>query len=197
VDSIGPAEARILAVERLIVRMEGILRQNQRDLIELWQREWDAWGDVQMGMVSPSPTPTPTGTFSACCPGYTFPSTLTLVDNVYGNFRLTFDGISTYTGCAQITFAGSLFCAGPVSMPLFYKLAINGSTCKATLFLGWIAGGGGCPALGRTCASTLSTYGFSQTVSLPCSGSTMTFNLHGGNGPHPTGSSPVQTIMLP
>jgi hypothetical protein len=200
-DAIGPMEARLLALERRLVHCEDALRTQQISLTGIGQGIWDAWGEHRRPRGT-TPTPTPTGTFPDCCPGYTFPSTLTLVDNVYGNFTLTWDGLYTWKGCKQISFAGSLVCPTPVSMPLGWFLAINGATCTATLHMVWLANLLSCPAAGKTCADM--TYGPAdiayQTIGpIACSGGTLSFSVKGAGGPHPLvgGGTSSQTIALP
>jgi hypothetical protein len=190
-------EVRLLALERRLVHIDDQLRQHQRQITGIGQGIWDAWSDVHIPAATP--TPTPTGTFPACCPGYTFPATVTLVDNVYGNFTLTFDGTSTYSGCKSINFAGSLFCGAVNPMSLYYTVVVDGTNCLATLTMKYYGqtAGSHCPTSGHTCADTAPNRSFSAATSLPCSGGTMTWNLNSDNGPHPSGSSPQQKITLP
>jgi hypothetical protein len=189
-------ETRLLALERRLAHIDDQARQHQRQLIGIGQGIWDAWSDRQAPMATP--TPTPTGTFPACCPGYTFPSTVTLVDNIYGNFTLTFDGVSTYSGCKQINFAGSVICFSSVSMPLYYKVTIDATHCAATLTMSYYASGPNlCPTSGHTCGDSAPNVSFSATTGLNCKGGTMTWLVAGGNGPHPIGSIPQQKITLP
>jgi hypothetical protein len=199
VDVLGPAERRLLAVERLLVHLENEARRNQRDLVELAQREWDAWGDWPPGIRSAAPPPPPPAATIPGCGGATTLTSVTLVDNVYGNFTLNWDGIHTYSGCKQITFTRDAICGGtPISLPLFYSW----DTSTGFLIMKYLGAlvPGGCPASGKTCASsptgTNPFFSHSQQKGVVCHGA-MTWNIELLHSPHPIGSGAVQTITLP
>ncbi len=196
-DAIGPMERRLLGLERRLVHIDEALRQQNIWLVGLGQGIWDAWSDRRRPRGTPTPTPTPPPTFGSCCccSDYVLPSSLTLTDGTYGDFTLTFDGVSQYAGCKQISFGGTVTCPGTVSMPLYYTIDVDTATCQATLtMLYYGSGGDNCPTSGHTCSDSAPNVSFSSTITLGCYFDTMSWSLTGGNGPH--ASTGTQTVKM-
>ena len=94
IDQRGPAEARLLHVERGIAQMDRDLRTLRRDAIAPGQAVWGLWSDagsIASPPAPPMPTPTPTPTFTACCSTISPGPTIAFTDSIWGSGTMTYN----------------------------------------------------------------------------------------------------------
>jgi len=189
----GPIESRLLAVERGLSGLERELRQLRRQAIAVGQGLWDSWGDTPIPRQAPA-----AAKFPNICPGPDdIPDVITLVDPVYGDVDLTWDGVSAWTGCQVINYPGFGVCPAATSCPITYTLTGSNTTAVWELEVAWIdhtVSGQHCPLAGQSCGSA-PTISFTHTATIACSGTTAwTFNagfIYAGN------TTPTFSITLP
>lgn len=184
-------EARLLHVERGLAGIDGDLRALRRDLAAAGQGIRDSWPDAR---VAP---PAAAAKFPAVCPD-DIPDTLTLVDPNYGNVTLTWDGVSTWSGCQVVNYPGFGVCPAANGCPIFYTLFGSDATSSWVLRIAWVdhdVGGFGCPLAGQSC-STPPNISFDYTSSLNCHGTT-TWGGASAGFIYAGNTTPVWSITLP
>jgi hypothetical protein len=118
----GPAEARLLHVERALEQMGRDVRVNQRKLIALGQGIWAEWGAAGAITSTPTPTPTPTPTLAVCCSGISPGTTIPFTDSIWGSGTLTWNaGANVWFGWLTAAWPGVGAC-GACSTAILYIL---------------------------------------------------------------------------
>jgi hypothetical protein len=163
-DARGPMEARVLGVERGLDVMDRDLHNLKRQLIGLTQGIWDAWNDVGRLSAPPVATP-PANPFPAICSS--FPTTMPVIDSLYGGSILTFDGVSKWLGCKVVAVPAGGACGAIASSAVFYSLQGDNTTSTWVLTVSYDATGvNHCPVNGATCGTaTNRSDTMSQTIS--------------------------------
>jgi len=118
----GPAEARLLHVERGLGAMERDLRNLRRQAIALGQGVWAGWSELSRVHDTPAPAPAPI--LAVCCSGVDPGTTIPFTDSVFGSGTMTWKAaLESWVGwISGIHWPGSGAC-GAATIAVGYYLS--------------------------------------------------------------------------
>ncbi len=200
-DLTGPAEARLIALERRLIALDRSLSAMTRQLRGVGQGLWDAWGSLDITVVGQGPPPDGVTAFPNVCP--LIPFNLPITDGFYGDLTLSWDGTSAWRGCRLVNYPGSSQCAPVVGVPVFYTLFGDNTTSSWVLQVAWTSsntGGAACPTSGSCSNTPNSSAQVTATFHCPLAGSSWGFAGAAQGSIYPQGAFPevsVNTNFLP
>lgn len=205
-DLIGPAEPRLLHVERGIEALDRQLRALRRRSIALGQGIWAQWGDVAAASSTATPT-TYSGTVNGCTGGLSG-ITVTITNHATGAPLGTvtsgaggaFSGTLTITGTVSVDFtgAGTHFVTTTTNVSMTAGTSTTGIAVSLTAATGFICTFGCNTPVSKTLTVTDSAYSsYTATYTGRFSGadtwqtSGVTVNFAGGGGCSAVSGVPV------